>query len=137
MKKLIACFLAVLLLACSGQKTGKNNAASVEDSSMVSPANSVEKTFIGVADSAFTGKWISEPPSDSVSVTLNRDGSAYSDGLPQSYLGWKQIMANVILLTRPGYYGGTVTDTAYIDVMVHPMILKTKGTYHLRLVHQQ
>lgn len=136
MKKLIACFLAVLLLACSGQKTGKNNAASVDDSSMVSPANSVEKTFIGVADSAFTGKWISKQASDSVSVTLNRDGSAFSEGMPQSYLGWKQIMANVIVLTRPGIYGGTVTDTAYIDIMAHPMTLKTKGAHPLSLVQQ-
>ena len=138
MKRLIIWCAALLLLAsCGGQatKVGNGNAASAKDSDSTSKGKTIEVEFIATSDSVFAGKWVSVNASDSVEVTLGLDGSVSMKGLSQPYTNWKQVMANVIVLTRPGTYAGNVVDTAVVDVDACPMTLSVKGTHSLHLKH--
>lgn len=138
MKKLIIWCAALLLLAsCGGQasKVDNGNTASAKDSDSTSKSKTIEMEFIATPDSLLAGKWVPVNVSDSVELTLGVDGSVSMKGMLQPYTNWKQVMANVIVLTRPGSYAGNVVDTAVVDVDACPMTLSVKGTHSLHLKH--
>ena len=136
MKKLIFCYIAFLLVACGNNAKDVANGNFDNDSIANTETQSVVSSFIETPDTTFVGTWKSVSGSDSIVVTLERDGSANSLGTPKPYTEWKQVMANVIVLTRPGLYGGTVIDTAFIDVISRPMTLVPRGSNPLHLTHQ-
>ena len=137
MKNLFLCFIAFLLVvACSYNAKDIADGNSDNDSIAQSKTQAVVCSFIEIPDTTLVGTWISVSGSDSIVVTLERDGSANSLGTQKPYTEWKQVMANVIVLTRSGLYGGTVIDAAFIDVISRPMTLVTRGSNPLYLIHQ-
>lgn len=135
---MIWCSALLLMVACGGNANpgSDSNAANTKDSAIDEKARTNEDDFIAVTDTMLVGRWVSAEESDSAVLSLALDGSVNTKGLKQNYTSWKQVMANVIVLIRPGVYGGTAIDTAYINVDTRPMTLETRGFQPLKLKQQ-
>ena len=131
---MIWCAALLMMTSCGSNTTGSGDSAdSRKEPDAGENGRTHEKNFIAITDTMLAGRWVAVSGTDSIIVTLGIEGSTYSKGLPQPYMSWRQMRANVILLTRQGEYCGSVTDTADIDVDARPMTLSTRGRHPLNL----